>query len=54
MAMGGWGGGRFFLVCDGKYFCQDKNQKVGFCNVSQQVLSGVVVMDNFMRTWIGT
>ena len=25
-----------------------------FCNVSQQVLCGVVVMDNFMRTWIGT
>ena len=30
------------LICDGKHSCQDECKNRYFCNVSQQVLSGVV------------
>ena len=48
-------GGNGLLICDGKYFCQDECKKsMYFCNMSQEVFSRVLVIDNFMRTWIGT
>ena len=47
-------GGNDLLICNGKHFCQDDAKNRYSCNVSEQVLCRVVVMDNFMRTWIGT
>ena len=39
IAVGEWG---MVLICDGKHSCQDECKNRYFCNVSQQVFSGVI------------